>query len=474
MKHWLLALGLTCTIILSPAAPLRADDRRETPEVLAVKRASPAVVNIHTEKTATDRDSVFATASAPKSRKVNGMGTGVIVDERGYIVTNFHVVSEVDMIRVALHDASSFQANVVRYDRERDLAIIKIETNRSLPVMAVGTSSDLMLAETVFAVGNAYGYEHTITRGIISALGRNVEANETQSYKNLIQTDASINPGNSGGPLINLNGEVVGINVAIRAGAQRIGFAIPIDDVRKTIAQLMSVEQLDRTYHGLAGRDLKTGTSRMLIVDNTQPDSPAAKSGLKPGDVVLKVADKEVVDNADFERSLIGRRAGESVTVLVRRGETTESLQLALAPLQTGRSRMPNTEIVARANNDMSDADRFWKVLGVKLTTVSQDRARTIPTKYRGGLVVTAVRPESPADKNGIRKDDILVGLWGWETLNFDNMNWILSHPDQANTLAGTAEEKADPYRYYVIRGQQTLFGRIQLLAADASTTITK
>ncbi len=128
--------------------------------------------------------------------------------------------------------------------------------------MPLGTSSDLMLGETVFAVGNAFGYENTITLGIVSALHRDVEVNDTQSYKNLIQTDAAINPGNSGGPLINVNGEIVGINVAIRAGAQKIGFAIPIDDARRVIADLMKIEYFDGTYHGLVGRDVKNANER--------------------------------------------------------------------------------------------------------------------------------------------------------------------------------------------------------------------
>jgi serine protease Do len=328
--------------------------------------------------------------------------------------------------------------------------------------MPLGTSSDLMLAESVIAVGNAFGYRHTVTKGIVSALSRDVEANETQSYKNLIQTDASINPGNSGGPLLNLNGEVIGINVAIRQGAQRIGFAIPIDDVRKIVAQLLSVEQLDRNFHGLAARDIKSSSQRMLIVENALPDSPAAKAGLKAGDVVLKVGEKEIVDGVDWERSLLGRPAGEAVPVIVKRGEKTETLQLALAPMTSGRARMP-VDYVARANNDTPEMERFWQRLGLRLTAVPQDRAATIPSKYRGGLLVVDVRPQSSAALNGIRKDDILVGLRDFETLSYDNVNWILSQPIQPGQ---------ENMKYYVIRGQQTLFGNIQLLASDQKATV--
>jgi serine protease Do len=252
---------------------------------------------------------------------------------------------------------------------------------------------------------------------------------------------------------------VIGINVAIRQGAQRIGFAIPIDDVRKVVAQLMSVEQLDRTYHGMNGRDLKSGTQRMLIVENTQTDSPAAKAGLKAGDVVLKVGEKDVVDSVDWERSLLGKTAGTSVPITVRRGDKTETVQLALAPLTTGRTKVAaEIPYVARANNDSVDAERFWKVLGLKLAAVPHDRAATIPSKYHGGLLVTDVKAQSSAAANGIRKDDILVGLRDFETLSYDNINWILNQPIQPGQ---------ENLKYYVIRGQQTLWGNIQLLAAD-------
>jgi len=218
---------------LAVSASYASASNRESPTVKAIRRVESAVANIHSEKRADEHGSLF---SVDRGQKVNGMGTGIIIDERGYIVTNHHVVDGVDTLRVTIRDGSSYMAQVVSEDRKHDLALIKINASRPLPVMPLGTSSDLMLGETVIAVGNAYGYEHTMTVGIISALSRDVEVNEKQSYRNLIQTDASINPGNSGGPLINMDGEVIGINVAIRAGAQRIGFAIPIDDARTIIA----------------------------------------------------------------------------------------------------------------------------------------------------------------------------------------------------------------------------------------------
>lgn len=460
MKYRLMSLA-TCGLVLSMAVfASAADDHRETPLVRAVKRAAPSVVNIHTEKTTVERDSVFNTGTS-KPRKVNGMGTGVVIDERGYIVTNYHVIADVDLIRATFEDETHANATVVSFDRDHDLALIRVSMPKPLKVMPSGTSSDLMLGEDVIAVGNAFGYSHTVTKGIISSLGRDVEVNDTQSYKNLIQTDASINPGNSGGPLLNLNGEVVGINVAIRAGAQRIGFAIPIDDARRTIARLISVEQLNHTYHGVVLKDHKVGATRKLVVESVQPDSPAAKAGLKSGDVIVKAGDRDVVDTVDWERAFLDRKADEAVAVVVRRGESTENMQLALVPYNGGRSRL-NGDIIARANNDTNESERFWRVLGIRVNKLPADRSGVVPAKYRGGLIVSDVRPQSPAALNGIRKDDVLVGLSDWETLSVDNITWILNQPMQPGQSG---------MKFLVIRGQETLYGHMQVAGLDVKTT---
>jgi len=427
---------------------LLASEQRETPVVRAVKRAAVSVVNIHTEKPAADRDAVFA---AGKGRKINGMGTGVVIDERGYIVTNFHVIEDVDVIRCSFQDGSDYDANVVSFDREQDLAVIKVNATKIHRVSAFGTSSDLMLGESVIAIGNAFGYRHTITTGIISALGRDVEVNQNQSYKNLIQTDASINPGNSGGPLINLDGEIIGINVAIRAGAQRIGFAIPIDDARRIVARLISTEQLNHTVHGMLGKDVKSGTNRMLVVEGVQPASPAAQAGLKNGDVVLKAGSVDVVDGADWERALLGKPAGESVDVLVRRDDKTEKLTIALAPQQNGKTVL-STEIVARANNDTPVMEKSWAVLGLRLTPLPAQQKTLVAPKYHGGMRVLEVRSDSPAFQNGIKPGDILVGLHLWETISTDNVAWILNQP-----------LNEQPLKFYIIRGSETLFGHLQV-----------
>lgn len=213
--------GICFAMLFASPLLVRAEvsSLRMTPIVRAVRNARPSVVNIQGQKTVPDE------AHAGATRQVNGMGTGVVIDPRGYILTNHHVVDGVRQIRVTLDDGKVSIAQIIARDRQTDLAVIKINAGRSLPTITIGTSADLMPGEPVIAVGNAYGYEHTVTRGIISALNRDVQVSDTQAYDDLIQTDASINPGNSGGPLLNIEGKMVGVNVAVRAGAQGIGFA---------------------------------------------------------------------------------------------------------------------------------------------------------------------------------------------------------------------------------------------------------
>ncbi len=237
-----------------------------------------AVVNIRGEKTVAAPTAVQP-ASADASRRVNGMGTGVVIDPRGYIITNYHVVDGVREIQVTLADGQRARRQA-RRPRPGDRPGHHQDRRRArpLPVIPIGTSSDLMPGETVIAVGNAYGYEHTVTRGIVSALHRAVQVSDAQFYDDLIQTDASINPGNSGGPLLNIDGEMIGINVAVRAGAQGIGFAIPVDKVddrgRRPAGSSQRQQPGTASWPARPSADASTGWS--WSVESTT-ESPAAE-----------------------------------------------------------------------------------------------------------------------------------------------------------------------------------------------------
>ncbi len=415
-------------VCAAATAPASATEMRRSAIVLAVESQRDAVVNIHGQKVVGDDE------AGAEARRVNGMGTGCIVDPRGYVVTNFHVVEGVRRIEVTLADGRTTSAALVSHDPRTDLAVIKIPTAEPLPVITLGTSSDLMIGETVLALGNAYGYEHTVTRGIVSALHRDVEVSRTQRYDDLIQTDASINPGNSGGPLLNVDGEVIGINVAVRAGAQGIGFALPIDHVLDVVTRLMSVERVDHTWHGIVAR---RGDATGAVVEAVHGESPAASVGVRAGDVITRIGDVRVTRPFDIERGLLGHKAGDAISMTVVRAGAEESLTLPLAAMR---------------RSDMSIEERCWQELGVRLQPLPAAKVQKLQARYRGGLDVTEVRDGGPAAEQGIRAGDILVGLHVWETIAPDNVAYIL---DKAG------EDHLNPIKFYVLRGRETLFGHI-------------
>lgn len=396
---------------------------RESAAVRAYRKAAPSVVSISSEKRV---PAPVWSGSVVEPQRVNGMGTGVIIDHRGYILTNAHVVDRVEKLRVRLLSGSEYTARVIRVDRSHDLAIIKIDAAERLTPIALGTSSDLMVGEPVIAIGNAYGYSHTVSTGIISQLHRTVKLNDTLTYHDLIQTDASINPGNSGGPLLNIYGEVIGINVAIRAEAQNIGFALPIDQVKQVAARLMSPEALAGLSHGVTYVDLShragpDGPQRGVQVISVRNEADA--SGLQPGDIVLRVGDIDVHHAIDFERAWLGASPDQTVPVLVERN---------------GRQ----TIVHYRVNH--SPAELVWHRLGLRLSQLAAQEVRRYRPELNGGMLVAAVRRDGPAYRAGIRPGDMLVGLHRWETLRYDNVLYVLRQP---------VVQSADRLRALVIRG---------------------
>ena len=404
-----------------------AEDLRRTAIVRAIESCRDSVVNIHGEKYVSD------SSDESEDRRVNGMGTGVVIDARGYAVTNFHVVDGVHEIEVTLASGRTVAARLISHDRRTDLAVIKIDTVEPLPVIQLGTSDDLLIGETVLALGNAFGYEHTVTRGIISALHRDVDVSPTQRYEDLIQTDASINPGNSGGPLLNINGEMIGINVAVRAGAQGIGFAIPVDSVLRIVTGLLSIERIDHTWHGLVCKTCGTGA----LIESVHSQSPAETIGMRAGDIILRVGDRSVTSQLDIERAFLGRKAGEIVAVTVTREGGEENLSLALAKAREQKA---------------SASERSWEQLGLRLASAVSSTVQQLQPRYRGGLLVQEVRFGSPASDKGIRPGDILVGLHIWETVKPDNVSYIL---DQIES------DELDTVKFYILRGRDTLFGHL-------------
>ncbi len=418
---------------------------RETPTVLAIRRASPAVVNIHGQKTVRATAAGMAGAIGPESfKQVNGMGTGVVIDPRGYVITNYHVVEDVDDIRVTLDNGEEATADLISSRIRNDLALIKVNVDRPLPTIPRGTSSDLMVGESVIAIGNAFGYVHTSTQGIISALHRDVPVNETQEYSDLIQISAGINPGNSGGPLLNIEGEIIGINVAVRVGAQQIAFAIPIDQVVEIVTEMIEQHNDARLTMGMRTDGGPREGDGVTIV-NVSASSPAERDGLKPGDRVVRVGSQPVDDRLDFALAMLNVFPGDELELEVERGGQRLGVAMKTA---------------SRSSDALTIAEMAWDVIGVQAKPVAEATMRRLNTrmrtKYRGGLYITSVRPGSPAEQQGMLPGDVLLGIHGWQTATMKDLAGILEHPDI---------QRGPRAKFYLVRREQTLFGHMELAA---------
>ncbi|MGI9427413.1 MAG: trypsin-like peptidase domain-containing protein [Bythopirellula sp.] len=429
---------------------------RFTPVVRAVQDCSPAVVNIQGQKSISE--SVEGSPSAP--RQVNGMGTGIVIDPRGYLLTNHHVVDGVRRINVTLRTGQTYIAQIVARDRQTDLALIRIRTPKPLPVIRIGTSQDLMSGETVIAVGNAFGYENTVTTGIISALHRNVQVNDTQQYLDLIQTDASINPGNSGGPLLNIDGEMIGVNVAVRAGAQGIGFAIPVDKALEIATRMMSIEKIDNHWHGMTALSLK-GANGPVTIAKVENQSPAKASGLRRSDQIETIAGTTIRRPLDIERALLGRRTGEKVDVKIRRNGQTMEVKLALIS-RNARARTQQRSATTQPSNSGNTLQRAtWETLGLKLKQEPAALLRRLGVPYQGGMRVLSVRPSSSAAEQGVQEGDILVKMHRWTTTSPRDLQFIVNHADK---LA-----QSQPVKFYIVRGEDTFFGHMSVARRSSS-----
>lgn len=314
-----------------------------------VDRASPAVVKIST--TVTSGSSVdpffndpffrqfFGVPFIPRQQQEKGLGSGFIISKDGYILTNQHVVDRADEITVTIVGFDKeIKATVVGADYDLDLALLKVNTGKELPFLTLGDSDQIRVGEWVIAIGNPYGLDHTVTTGVISAKGRPISVEDRQ-YENLLQTDASINPGNSGGPLLNLRGEVVGINTAINAQAQGIGFAIPTSTVKHVLEDLKNGVSSARPWVGVQIRSVDENIARYLglyeakgaLIVGVVADSPAAKAGLKQWDVIVEFNGKKVKDADELVKIIKSTKIGDKVKALVVRNRQVIEVNIVVA-----------------------------------------------------------------------------------------------------------------------------------------------
>ncbi|MFH0730830.1 MAG: trypsin-like peptidase domain-containing protein [Pseudomonadota bacterium] len=363
-KSWVFFILICLTVhgtffSLCPAGQAETDSRRETPVVLAVKRVSPAVVNISSEFEVRARSNPFSAhpmnplfdsffkdffdREQEQKYKRSSLGSGVIIDgSRGFVLTNAHVLAETGTVRVILMDEREFEAQIVGADSDSDLAVLRIDSNTPLPSIEMGDSDNLMIGETVIAIGNPFGFSNTVTTGVISALNRSIRAENTE-YHDFIQTDASINPGNSGGPLLNINGELIGINTAIYEKARGIGFAIPINKARRIVSDLITHGEVIPSWIGTTVQALDSRITHYLqlpditgvLVRTVANESPAKTAGIVEGDIILSLGKRKVISPGDFQAALREYANGEMIPVrLWRKGiEKTLSVRAAVFPM---------------------------------------------------------------------------------------------------------------------------------------------
>jgi serine protease Do len=390
---------------------------RENAVVRAVRKMSPAVVNISTSKLVEGSVSPFFSFEnddffnrffrdffEPRKRQYvqNSLGSGVIIDStQRYILTNHHVIVRASKIMITLADQQEFEARVVGTDPESDLAVLKIESDTSLPAIRMGRSDDLMIGETVIAIGNPFGLSHTVTTGVISALNRSVRT-ESGVYHNFIQIDASINPGNSGGPLLNINGELIGINTAIYSGAEGIGFAIPIDRARRIVSDLINYGRVHTAWLGITVQDLtknlidyfRLPVDRGVLITQVLPGSPAKDKGLKRGDVITELNKNNIGSSRDYYDQLSQHTADEVLRLtLIRDGKREEmSIKAASFP--------PDLAL-----------DLAFDRLGFKVEDLNERLASQYRLENRESLVIVALKKGSQADKIGIEPGDLVRGI---------------------------------------------------------------
>ncbi|HPH28264.1 MAG TPA: trypsin-like peptidase domain-containing protein, partial [Pseudomonadota bacterium] len=318
--------------VAAPVAGLTpAQQSRRTPVVEAIARAAPSVVSVLTEQRPQYNPFGFFGLEENDESGRTSLGSGVIVDPHGLVITNEHVVAGAARIRVQLSDGRELPATMIGADQSFDLAVLQVDAGgKELPSLHIGTASDLMIGETAIAIGNPFGLSHTVTSGVISALHRVVRA-KNRTYEDFIQTDAQINPGNSGGPLLNIQGELIGINTAVHSGGPGIGFAIPIDRARTIVNDLLQFGRVRYGWIGIRPAPLQNRRKPVgVVVSEVEPGSPAEKIGVVPGDVITNIGDEVTLSTEHFWDRINHVLAGDEVRLKLLRGE----LRLTAAPLE--------------------------------------------------------------------------------------------------------------------------------------------
>ncbi|MDR2198062.1 MAG: Do family serine endopeptidase [Deltaproteobacteria bacterium] len=374
----------------------------------------------------------------PREFKERALGSGFIFDPAGYVITNNHVVEGAEDIKVKLEDGQEIPAKVIGKDPKTDIALLKLDKDGPYPYISFGDSDRVEIGDWVVAVGNPYGLEHTVTAGILSARGRAIGAGP---YDDFLQTDASINPGNSGGPLLNLQGEVVGINTMIVYGGNGIGFAIPSTMATKVVDKLKSVGRVDRGWLGVIIQEVTPELAqyfglkepRGALIGQVQPDTPAAQAGFKEGDIVLNFDGKDIKQFQDLSSFVADTDVGKEAKVVVFRDKKENTLTVKVGLLPDAAQSAPGS--------GTSPED-----IGLQVRELTPDLARSLGVPP-GGVVVQNVDPSSAAAQAGIRPNDVILKIDDKDVKSLNDFQ-----------LALNGHAKGEAYVFWLKRGDINLF----------------
>ena len=420
MKCLLSTLALFGVLCVSPmsfavGAADQGRDLRRTPVVDAVEKVRASVVNISTERVVTVRrgfdpfhsdngdvfDQMFRDffgpryAPGPVERKKveTPLGSGCVITSDGLVLTNEHVVRRATKLKLSLHTGETFDAELLAADATEDLALLRAKVDHPLKAIPMGCSKDIMLGETVLALGNPFGFENSVTSGIVSAFNREISigGRSNVKYTGLIQTSALINPGNSGGPLVNILGELIGINTAVVDQAQGIGFSIPIDRAREVVAPLLAAPQVSEAWLGFKGETTEARDGVRVIA--IEEKSPGAKD-LKEGDIIRRIDGVAVNDLFDIHLRIVQYKPGDTVALSLQRGADAVAVTL-----DVGRMPVPTPKKILLSK------------FGLQGQNLTATLAKQLGTAVDYGVLITEVKRDSVAEKGGLRRGDVIVQI---------------------------------------------------------------
>ncbi|MDF1590272.1 MAG: DegQ family serine endoprotease [Desulfobacterales bacterium] len=366
--------------------------------------------------------------------KQRSLGSGFIIDKAGLIVTNNHVIENADKIKVKLKSGDEFDAEIIGRDPNTDLALIKIDAKKELPVVKIGDSDSLRVGQWMVAIGSPFGFEQTVTTGIVSAKGRVIGSGP---YDDFIQTDASINPGNSGGPLINLQGEVVGINTAIIASGQGIGFAIPINMAKGIVDQLKSSGEVTRGWLGVAIQPLSSELSayygikdgKGVLVTEVFTGDPAEQAGIRPQDVILEINGKKIEDSRDLTRTIANKAVGETVAIKLMREGKEQQVKVKL-------SKREDSKIAGRMQQNPSGDE-----LGVQVAEITTEMMQQYNLPKGEGVIVVEIDSQGKGAEAGVQVGDIVAEI------NYKKINTVKNYNEALRKI-----KKGEKFKMFIQR----------------------